>query len=189
MVAPIATRDTDGTIMRVASGFLLLALTMSASSGCIKKQFGIVGANQADATLVLQYEHGFEKYTVNWDRAEEDALERCEAWGYSQVEFSDVGEVECIEKRHRNVTGARPPGQSAEPGMGREDASRPGHRGQERRPDPTPGNGIRVRVLARHLQRPLLRLSLGHLVTLSTPRSASHWLNGAGSSAGRSPQS
>jgi len=124
MVAPIATRDTDGTIMRVASGFLLLALTMSASSGCIKKQFGIVGANEADATLVLQYEHGFEKYTVNWDRAEEDALERCEAWGYSQVEFSDVGEVECIEKRHRNVTGARPPGQSAEPGMGTQAAER-----------------------------------------------------------------
>jgi hypothetical protein len=84
----------------------------------------VATANEADATLVLQYEHGFEHYVVEWDRAEEDALERCVSWGYSDVEFSDSGTIECIQKHQRNVTGVRPPGSSEEPGMGTEAAER-----------------------------------------------------------------
>ncbi len=103
----------------------LLAIAMGASSGCkVKKQLDIVNANESDATMVLQYEHGFEKYVVQWSQAEQDALERCKAWGFSQVEFSETGIIECIEKMQRNVTGARPSGQSSEPGMGTEAAER-----------------------------------------------------------------
>lgn len=111
--------------MRVFCLVSLLAFAMAALSGCkTRKQLDIVNANEADATLVLQYEHGFEKYVVQWAQAENDALERCKAWGFSQVEFSEAGSVECIEKLQRKVTGARPPGQSSEPGMGTEAAER-----------------------------------------------------------------
>lgn len=103
--------------------FVLLAAT--ALSACkVKKHLEVVTANEADATLVLQYDHGFEHYVVEWDEAEEDALERCAAWGYSGVEFSEVGTIECIQKHERKVTGARPQGQSEEPGMGTEAAER-----------------------------------------------------------------
>ena len=103
----------------------LLLCSVAALSGCkIKKHLDIVTADETEATLVLQYEHGFEKYVVQWDRAEKDALDRCAEWGYSEVEFSVVGEVECIEKHERKVTGARPPGQSKEPGMGTQAAER-----------------------------------------------------------------
>lgn len=111
--------------MRIVHALGLLALTSATLSGCkVKKHLDIVNANEADATLVLQYEHGFEQYVVKWDEAEKDALARCGEWGYSGVEFSVVGEVECIEKHQRKVTGARPPGQSAEPGMGTQAAER-----------------------------------------------------------------
>lgn len=93
--------------------------------GCkVNKQMDVTTANEADATLVLQYEHGFEKYAVDWDKAEKDALARCSAWGFSKVEFSDSGTIECIEMRKGTVVGARPPSTSEEPGMGTEAAER-----------------------------------------------------------------
>jgi len=102
-----------------------LALLAAQLGGCkLKKHLDLITANEADATFVLQYEHGFEHYVVEWDKAEKDALERCTAWGYSAVEFSDSGTVECIQKHQRNVTGVRPPSTSAEPGMGTEAAER-----------------------------------------------------------------
>ena len=110
-------------IVVVFLGLVLLAI--GPLSGCtVKKHLDIATANEADATLVLQYEPGFESYVVQWDDAEKEALERCESWGYSNVEFSRAGPIECIEKRERNVTGARPPGQSEEPGMGTQAAER-----------------------------------------------------------------
>ena len=111
--------------MRIIYWMGLVVCASGALTGCkLEKHLDIVNADEAEATLVLQYEHGFEKYVVEWGRAEKDALARCGEWGYSGVEFSVVGEVECIEKHQRNVTGARPPGQSAEPGMGTQAAER-----------------------------------------------------------------
>jgi|GEM_PF-2068383 len=102
-----------------------LAVVVAQLGGCkLKKHLELATANEAEATFVLQYEHGFEHYVVQWDKAEKDALDRCAAWGYSAVEFSDSGSVECIEKHQRKVTGARPPSTSAEPGMGTEAAER-----------------------------------------------------------------
>lgn len=124
----------------------LLVFAGVALSGCkVKKHLAVVTANEADATLVLQYEHGFEQYVVEWDEAEEDAIERCTAWGYSAVEFSHSGVIECIDKQERKVTGARPPGESQEPGMGTEAAERErmrrgvGATGQSLRHPPPPG--------------------------------------------------
>ena len=102
-----------------------LALLATLWLGCkVKKHLTIADANEADATLVLQYEHGFEHYVVEWGDVEEKALERCEAWGYSGVEFSEAGTIECIEKHEKKVAGARPPGESEEPGMGTQAAER-----------------------------------------------------------------
>ena len=112
-----------GMRTRVLIGSVALGAVLA--SGCkVKKHLDIIEANEADATFVLEYEHGFERYAVQWDEAEEEALERCGAWGYSAVEFAGVGTIECIETYQRNVSGARPPGQSEEPGMGTPAAER-----------------------------------------------------------------
>ena len=111
--------------MRVVVFGVSLALGAALLSGCkVKKHLAIADANEADATLVLQYEHGFEHYVVEWDEVEEEALEYCQAWGYSSVEFSEAGTIECIEKHEKKVVGARPPGESEEPGMGTQAAER-----------------------------------------------------------------
>ena len=100
-------------------------MSFSLLGGCkVKKHLTIADANQADATIVLQYEHGFENYRLEWEEAEQDALARCESWGYSAIEFPESGDIECIELHERKVTGARPPGQSEEPGMGTQAAER-----------------------------------------------------------------
>ena len=116
-----------------------LLILVGSLSGCkVKKHLDIVDANEADAMIVLQYEHAFERYVVEWDEAEEEVLERCAAWGYSAAEFSHSGIIECIEEPTRNVTGARPPGQSEEPGMGTQAAERE----RSRRSVGTVGMGI-----------------------------------------------
>lgn len=108
---------------------LVIIASVSVAGVCLSackivKHVDIVTANEADATLVLQHEHGFEDYHVEWDEVEEDVLARCADWGYSDAEFAGGGNIECIEMRERTVTGARPPGQSAEPGMGTQAAER-----------------------------------------------------------------
>ena len=121
----VVTLATETLAMRrdiLAACVLSAAISLSACK--VNKHLQVVSANEADATLVLQYEHGFEQYVVEWDEAEKDALERCATWGYSAVEFSDSGTIECIEKQQRTVTGARPPGESEEPGMGTQAAER-----------------------------------------------------------------
>ena len=109
---------------RVAMAALLLLAGVTLTACKATKHLEVVTANEADATLLLQYEHGFEHYVVEWDEAEADAVERCRAWGYSAVEFSDRAAIECIEMHEQTVTGARPPGQSEEPGMGTKAAER-----------------------------------------------------------------
>lgn len=104
---------------------LSLLVTLVALAGCkITKQVEMTSANEADATFVFQYEHGFEQYVVDWENAEEQALSRCQSWGYSGVELTGSGSIECIEVHERNVTGARPSGMSEEPGMGTKAAER-----------------------------------------------------------------
>ena len=111
--------------MRLSLTCVSALVFVSFLGGCkVKKHLTIADANEADATLVLQYEHGFEHYVVEWHEAEEEALERCAAWGYSGVEFSEAGTIECIETHEKSVTGARPPGESVEPGMGTQAAER-----------------------------------------------------------------
>lgn len=122
----------------LAASLLLAGIQLSACK--VKKHLQVVTANEADATLVLQYEHGFEQYMVEWDEAEDDALERCAAWGYSAVEFSESGTIECIEKHEPKVTGARPAGQAEESGMGTQAAERE----RMRRGVGTPGQSLRT---------------------------------------------
>ena len=94
-------------------------------AGCkITVPVSVADPNPADATLVLQYEHGFEDYQLDWDAAEDDALDMCASWGYSVVEFSEEGNIECIEWHDSTVKGARPHGQSDEAGMGTRAAER-----------------------------------------------------------------
>ena len=100
-------------------------LTFVLFAGCkITVPVTIADPNQADATLVLQYEHGFEDYQLDWAGAEDDAFETCASWGYSAVECSEEGDIECIDWHDSTVKGARPPGQSESGGMGTNAAER-----------------------------------------------------------------
>ena len=79
-------------------GVLLVVLTGISVSGCkVDKYLEIVNANEADATLTMQYEHGFEEYNLHWEQAQSDAMERCRAWGYSGAQFADSGTIQCIK--------------------------------------------------------------------------------------------
>ena len=107
-------------MIRVVVGVCLLGLV-----GCkITVPVQVAEPNEADATLVLQYEHGFEDYQLDWRGAEDDAIEMCRGWGYDAVEFSEEGNIECIDWHDSTVKGARPHGQSEEPGMGTRAAER-----------------------------------------------------------------
>ena len=52
--------------MRSIGFALSIFLAAALLSGCkVKKHLQVAEANEADATLVLQYEHGFEHYVVD----------------------------------------------------------------------------------------------------------------------------
>ena len=103
-----------------------LVACAAALCGCkITQQVDIVSANQADATLVLQYEHGLEDYSIKWDEVEDRVLAQCAQWGYSAAEFVGDGDLECVDRHERIVVGARPPGESVDdPSLGSRAAQR-----------------------------------------------------------------
>jgi hypothetical protein len=74
---------------------LLAALFLS---GCATtKVLSVMGGSKADATLEMVYEYGsFEVPEVNWEAAKASALQRCRAWGYTNVQFFDGGLKTCL---------------------------------------------------------------------------------------------
>jgi hypothetical protein len=67
-------------------------------SGCtVNKYLQVTGGSKADGTITMQYEYGgFEKPVVQWDQAKRDAIQRCQAWGYSNAQFFDSGTSTCL---------------------------------------------------------------------------------------------
>ena len=87
----------------------------------VTKHLEVVSADEVAATLVMQYEHGYEDYEVRWEEARAEAARRCRAWGRSRADFSDA-QVECIASEHvveqPGATGCIPPDPSQVEGMG-----------------------------------------------------------------------
>ena len=102
----------------------LLALSLVLGGCKITVPVAVADPNEADATLVLQYDHGFEDYKLDWEEAEDKAIDLCRLWGYGAVEYSEEGSVECIGWHDSTVEGARPHGQSESPGLGTSAAER-----------------------------------------------------------------
>ena len=85
-------------IIATRVGVLLMLTTGVLLPGCkVDKYLEVANANEADATLTMQYEHGFEEYVLHWENAQGDAEERCAAWGYSGAAFPDSGTIQCIK--------------------------------------------------------------------------------------------
>jgi hypothetical protein len=61
------------------------------------KHLQIADGSKSDGTLTMFYEHTrFQKPIVQWDIAKKNAITKCQAWGYKNAEFFDVGTSNCI---------------------------------------------------------------------------------------------
>jgi hypothetical protein len=67
---------------------IVLMFALTAVSGCtVDKQMVATGGSRSDGTVDLSYSVGaFEKANIDMVRAQNDALARCKAWGYSAAE-------------------------------------------------------------------------------------------------------
>ena len=65
--------------------YLAIVLTLAACT--VDKQLSATGGSRADGIVELSYEIGdMQKARIDWARADQDAVRRCNAWGYSQAE-------------------------------------------------------------------------------------------------------
>ncbi len=64
-----------------------LAIFLLLASCTVDKQLTATGGSKADGIVELSYEIGeFQTAKIDWDRANQDAAQRCAAWGYSNAE-------------------------------------------------------------------------------------------------------
>ena len=56
--------------------------------GCtVDKQLTATGGSRADGIVELSYEIGeYQDARIDWNRAQAEALQRCQAWGYQNAE-------------------------------------------------------------------------------------------------------
>lgn len=78
---------------------LILTATIAALvlSGCaVKKQYGASGGSKADGIVRMSYTYGaFEIPTVDEAGSLQQAIRRCELWGYDGAESFDFTEKKC----------------------------------------------------------------------------------------------
>jgi YecR-like lipoprotein len=74
------------------------ALLVSCSHAPVTKVPVAIGGSKADGTIELAYERkASETVTVDWATAEQNALQRCQSWKYSQVESFAGEKTQCAE--------------------------------------------------------------------------------------------
>ena len=70
-------------VPRLTAAIIGAALLTSCSQTAVTKAPVATGGSKADGTNQLAYErHASEAVTVDWAKAEQNALERCQSWGY-----------------------------------------------------------------------------------------------------------
>lgn len=57
-------------------------------AGCtVDKNLSATGGSKSDGIVELSYELGaYEQARIDWSRAQADAVQRCQAWGYQKAE-------------------------------------------------------------------------------------------------------
>jgi YecR-like lipoprotein len=83
---------------RFAAALIGAALLTSCSQTAVTKVPVATGGSKSDGTIQLAYERkASEAVTVDWAVAEQNALQRCQSWGYSQVDAFAGARTQCVE--------------------------------------------------------------------------------------------
>lgn len=57
-----------------------------------------IGGSRADGTVKLAFTYGmFETPNIDWEKAQQSAVKRCKAWGYTDAEKFGGKESKCIQ--------------------------------------------------------------------------------------------
>src|SRR5262245_17455271 len=78
----------DGMAATLKGRLAAAALLAIAGFGCtVDKKLTATGGSRADGVVELSYEiGGLENARIDWTRADTEALQRCQAWGYQSAE-------------------------------------------------------------------------------------------------------
>ena len=83
---------------RLTAAIIGAALLTSCSQTAVTRVPAATGGSKADGTIQLAHERkASEVVTVDWAAAEQNALKRCQSWGYSHVEAFASGVTQCLE--------------------------------------------------------------------------------------------
>ena len=83
---------------RLAAAIICAAVLTSCSQTAVTRVPVATAGSKADGTIQLAYERkATETVTVDWAVAEQNALERCQSWGYSQAEAFAGETTQCVE--------------------------------------------------------------------------------------------
>jgi hypothetical protein len=80
---------------RAAAAGLALGLALAS---CATEEVPVaIGGNRAGGTVDMSYEYGaFERPQVDWNIAQQSALQRCKAWGYTNAEAFGGAINQCV---------------------------------------------------------------------------------------------
>lgn len=75
-----------------------LAIFLALTACTVDKQLDATGGSRADGVVELSYEIGmFQSAKIDWAKADQDAAQRCAAWGYSHAERFGGERRQCNE--------------------------------------------------------------------------------------------
>ncbi|MBH1671512.1 hypothetical protein I5U90_00360 [Stenotrophomonas maltophilia] len=87
---------------------LLCVATLMLAGCATHKEMLVTGASRADGAITLSYESNeFQRVSVDGEKAESMAAQRCKAWGYSGAESFGSQETQCLSRRGFGNCGSR----------------------------------------------------------------------------------
>lgn len=80
--------------------FTILSTFIISLTGCATNITPLVtGGSKSDGVVTLGYQYGyFQKPNIDMAAANDKALKRCMAWGYSKAEIFDGVETDCFQR-------------------------------------------------------------------------------------------
>ncbi|MDR3490967.1 MAG: YecR family lipoprotein [Gammaproteobacteria bacterium] len=82
--------------MKNSSLAICLSATLALTGCATTKTLQPISGSKADGTVTLAYEYGmFESPTVDWNRANITAKQRCAAWGFNNAQAFGNGQSQC----------------------------------------------------------------------------------------------
>jgi hypothetical protein len=75
-----------------------MAIFLALTACTVDKQLNATGGSRADGVVELSYEIGMlQNARIDWIKADHDAIQRCNAWGYSHAERFGGEKRQCNE--------------------------------------------------------------------------------------------